>query len=245
MAPETRKGTKSRPDSNALGASGDTPLDQTLPEGPVVTHEIRRAESRGKGTPGEAAAGGAETKATRVEGVVSDAITNSDDSKDDSLPRGGGAAPTKCFETRPLMLEGRQRTAHERWRRKGHDSKASSKTPGSSPPTTAGNGSDGMPKPRKTSTGGGNTKPPSAPRSFGRSCSSSKTSRRGGKPQGGGVLRRTIPRSQREGWSRARRPASTPSVTPNHLSPTGSSSCCGLTVSRCRSWFHKTGRPTP
>lgn len=90
MAPETRKGTKSRPDSNALGASGDTPLDQTLPEGPVVTHEIRRAESRGKGTPGEAAAGGAETKATRVEGVVSDAITNSDDSKDDSLPRGGG-----------------------------------------------------------------------------------------------------------------------------------------------------------
>lgn len=97
MAPETRKGTKSRPDSNALGASGDTPLDQTLPEGPVVTHEIRRAESRGKGTPGEAAAGGAETKATRVEGVVSDAITNSDDSKDDSLPRGGGGCPDEML----------------------------------------------------------------------------------------------------------------------------------------------------
>lgn len=177
----------------------DTPPDQTLPGGPVVTDETRRAEPKGKEALGEMAAGGAGTEATGVEGVIFDTVMSSHSSKDDSLPAPRRSAPRRNPSHR--RIGGGPRT---RRRRRGQDSRASSTMPGRSPPRTAGNGSGGMPRVGRINTRGRSTKLSNAPKSFERSCSSSRMNRRGGRAQGEEASRRTTPQSRKEGQSRAR-----------------------------------------
>lgn len=86
MVLETRNGTKNWSELYAPGASGCAPSDPLLPGDLAETEEAPREEPNGKGASGGAAVGAAGMKATGDEGVVSDAVTNSDDSDNDSPP---------------------------------------------------------------------------------------------------------------------------------------------------------------